>query len=266
MERFPVKSTGALTALTFIEFTLKYEGFKNTHINMSKNKRLKSADQNLATQSNKLIEATYRMSVPAKRVMLMLLGQIHPAQKDISKKIRIEALDYSKKTGIDPSQAYKDIQNGCMELMKTIITTRKSEDKTTEHCVVVSWMKYHDSEGWLEATFSTWITQYIHCLARIGYTTITIDEALRFKRFYTIRLYELLMQFKKTQERHIKIQSLRQIFQIDNTTYIRFADFRKWVLEPSVKEINEKTKWDLIWEPIKTGRKITSISFVFENT
>jgi len=232
---------------------------------MAKNKRLKPTDKNLATQSNKLIEAAYRMSLPAKRVMLMLLSQIHPAQRDITKRIRIEALDYSKKTGVDLSQAYKDIQNGCMELMKTIITTRSIEDKTTEHCVVVSWMKYHDNEGWLEAVFSTWIIPYIHCLTRVAYTTITVDEALRFKRFYTIRLYELLMQFKKTQERYIKIKSLRDIFQLENGTYARFADFRRWVLAPSVKEINEKTNWDIIYEPIKVGKKITSISFIFDH-
>jgi plasmid replication initiation protein len=231
---------------------------------MSKNKHLKKADPNSATQSNKLIEATYKMSVPAKRVMLMLLGQIHPGQQDISKKITIEASDYSEKTGISLNQSYVDIKNGCKELMKTIITTRNQKEKSTEHCVVINWMKYHDSEGWLEATFTPWIAPYIHSLARLGYTTITVDEALKFKRFYTIRLYELLMQFKKTRERYIKLDSLRTIFQIEKNKYPKFAAFRTWVLEPSIEEINEKTNWDIDWEPIKTGKKVTSISFIFE--
>lgn len=233
---------------------------------MAKNKILKKADQNLATQSNKLIEATYKMSVPAKRVMLMLLGQVHPGQQDISKKVRIEASDYANKTGIDVSQSYKDIQNGCRELMRTIIKTKDTLKKTTSECVVVSWMEYHDNEGWLEATFTPWIAPYVHSLARMGYTTIAVDEALKFKRFYTIRLYELLMQFKKTNERHIKIESLRQIFQIEKNKYERFADLRKWVLEPSINEIESKTNWKIDWQPIKTGRKITSISFVFEQS
>lgn len=227
-------------------------------------KKIKKADPNSATQSNKLIEATYRMSIPAKRVMLMLLGQIHPGQQDISKKIVIEASDYSGKTGIALSQSYVDIKNGCRELMKTIITTRHQKEKSTEQCVVVNWMKYHDDEGWLEATFTPWIAPYIHSLARIGYTTIAVDEALKFKRFYTIRLYELLMQFKKTNERHIRIDSLKEIFQIEKSKYSRFADLRKWVLAPSVKEINEKTNWNVDWNPVKTGRKITSLSFDFK--
>lgn len=234
---------------------------------MAKNKFLKAPDTNQATQSNKLIEASYKMSVPAKRVMLMLLGAIHPGQQDISKKVRIQASDYAKKTGIDPSQSYKDIKKGCEELMGTIIETRDPKRKTTELCVVIDWMEYHDHEGWLDATFTRWVSPYIHSLrTEIGYTKIQIDEALKFKRFYTIRLFELLMQFKKTQERFIKLESLRDVFQIEKEKYPLFSDFRKWVLVPSIKEINEKTDWEVSWEPKKTGKKVTSISFSFSES
>jgi plasmid replication initiation protein len=229
-------------------------------------KELKKPDPGLAAQSHKLIEASYKMSVPAKRVMLMLLGQIHPGQQDVSKKIKIHASDYSERTGITIKQSYADIKNGCDELMKTIITTRHQKEKSTEKCVVVSWMKYHDYEGWLEATFTPWIAPYIHSLHRLGYKTIAIDEAVKFKRFYTIRLYELLMQFDSTGNRYIKLESLREIFQIEKSKYPKFAAFRKWVLEPSIFEINEKTKWVVSWEPKKTGKKVTSISFSFSKS
>ena len=86
---------------------------------------------------------------------------------------------------------------------------------------------------------------------------------LKFKRFYTIRLFELLMQFEKTKERYIKLESLRDAFQVEKNKYPFFADFRKWVLVPSIKEINEKTEWLVYWEQKKTGKKVTSISFYF---
>lgn len=233
---------------------------------MSKNKKLRNPDPDMATQSNKLIEAAYKMSVPAKRVMLMLLGQIHPGQQDVSKKVCIYAQDYSERTGLALSQSYQDIKKGCEELMNTIITTRHAKKRSTEKCVVVSWMEYHDDEGWLEATFTPWIAPYIHSLARIGYTKVAITEALQFKRFYTIRLFELLMQFEETEKRFIKLESLRDVFQIEKGKYHLFSDFRKWVLVPSIKEINEKTKWQVYWEPKKTGKKVTSISFSFSNS
>lgn len=229
-------------------------------------KLLKNPDQNKASQSNRLLEAAYKMSVPAKRVMLMLLGEIHPGQQDVSQKVKIYASDYASKTGIDHSQAYKDIKKGCEELMSTIITTRHEKKRSTEKCVVVSWMEYHDDEGWLEATFTPWIAPYIHSLHRIGYTTIAVDEAIKFKRFYSIRLYELLMQFESTGKRHIKLETLREIFQLEKNKYPTFGPFRTWILEPSVKEVNEKTKWEVSWEARKTGKKVTSISFSFSNS
>jgi len=227
-------------------------------------KHLKKPDTNEAAQSNKLIEASYKMSVPAKRVMLLLLGQIHPGQQEISsQRIRLEASEYSLKTGLSIQQSYVDLKSGCRELMRTIITTKDLRKKTTSECVVVDWMEYHENEGWLETRFTPWIEPYLKALTKIGYTKIKINEAVRFKRFYSIRLYELLMQWVSTGERYTAIEELRRIFQIEKKKYEKFSDFRKWVLEPSVKEINEKTSLKVSWSPVKSGRKITSVSFSF---
>jgi plasmid replication initiation protein len=230
---------------------------------MSRNKSLKKTDENQASQSNSLVESSYKMSVPAKRVMLLLLSKIHPAQQDVTTKITIQARDYSEKTGLSFAQSYRDIKNGCRELMKTIITMKDLEAKTTEECVVVSWMKHHENEGWLEATFSLWIMPHIHRMTRLGYTTIAVNEAIKFKSFNTIRLYEILMQWDSTGKRFISIEDLRHAFQIPPKSYAAFRDFRVKVIDPSVKEINEKTSWEITWEAIKTGKKITSVRFLF---
>jgi plasmid replication initiation protein len=230
---------------------------------VAKNKKLKLPNTSLATQSNELIEASYKMSVSAKRVMLMLLSHIHPCQQDISGKIRIEASDYAKKTGVSFKQSYSDIQNGCQELMGTIITTKDHVAKTTEACVVVHWMKYHENEGWLEATFTPWIAPFIHKLRGIGYKTLEINEALKFKRFYTIRLYELLMQWESSGIRLITLEDLRLSFNIEKKTYPAFKDFRVKVLEPSIKEIEQKTSWNVSYQSKKTGNKVTSFYFSF---
>ena len=74
---------------------------------------------------------------------------------------------------------------------------------------------------------------------------------------------ELLIRFIKTSNRYIKLSSLREIFQLEKKKYTRFADLRKWVIEPSIREINEKTKWEVSWVPVKTGKRITSVSFSF---
>lgn len=231
---------------------------------MSKNKVLKKPNTGLATQSNKLIQASYRMSVPAKRVMLMLLSHIHPGQKNVAMRITIHANDYADKTGLSFQQAYQDIKKGVRELQESVITTRDVDAKTTEKCVVVDWYKYHDDQGWLEATFTRWLAPYIHHLTKIGYTTIEVDQALTFRRFYTIRLYEIIMQFKSTGVRHITLVELRKLFQINQFQYPAFKDFRVKVLDPSVRELEEKTDWLVTYDTERTGRKVTHLIFMYE--
>lgn len=230
---------------------------------MAKNKALAKPNTDLVTQSNALIESSYRMSIPAKRVMLMLLGEIHPGQKDVTITLRIQAADYAARTGTDIKRSYSDIKSGCRELMRTIITMRNQSAKTTEECVVVSRMKYHDNDGWLEATFTQWIAPHIHHLKKIGYTTIEINEAIKFRRFHTVRFFELLMQRQKTGEKFITLEDLRKSLQIEKNQYPRFTDFRRFVIEPSIKEIEKKSDWMISWEPVKKDRKITSLTFIF---
>ena len=43
-----------------------------------------------------------------------------------------------------------------------------------------------------------------------------------------------------------------------------FAQLRKWVIEPAVKELREVNGLDIEWMPRKTGRKVTRLVFIFE--
>ena len=47
-------------------------------------------------------------------------------------------------------------------------------------------------------------------------------------------------------------------------SYNRFPDFRRFVLEKAQSEINELTDITIEFDPIKTGRKVTSIKFIIE--
>ena len=48
------------------------------------------------------------------------------------------------------------------------------------------------------------------------------------------------------------------------TKYPLFKDFRRYVLDVAVKEINGYTDINVYWNPIKTGRSVTAIEFNIE--
>ena len=67
---------------------------------------------------------------------------------------------------------------------------------------------------------------------------------------YTIRFYELICQYRTIGKREVSIQDLRFILNIGDK-YPLFYDFKKRVIEPAIKEINEKTPMQISYEQKK---------------
>lgn len=210
-------------------------------------------------QSNDFIEAGYRMDLVTKRMMLCLLAKVD-SRKPLPKIIHLDAKEYASITKMDENTAYRDMKKGAKQLIRTIITTYDGNNKIGEECVLADRLKYFDNEGRIECSFSQWAAPYIHYLSK-KFTQFALDEAMQFKSFYTIRIYELLMQFKSTGRRNIKMVDLRTILQLGENQYKKFADLRKRIIEPAVSEINSKSSYKIDWKPKKEGRKINSLNF-----
>ena len=78
---------------------------------------------------------------------------------------------------------------------------------------------------------------------------------------YSIRLYELLKQYENIGHRTFNLDELEDILQVPQS-YCVWRDFNKRVLETGEKEINKFSDIKISYTPIKTFRKITSVSFV----
>jgi plasmid replication initiation protein len=83
------------------------------------------------------------------------------------------------------------------------------------------------------------------------------------KSVYGIRLYELLVQYKAIGERTIKIKYLREILCL-GAKYKAMKDFKKYIIESAMKEINEQTDLRISYENIKRGRSIISLHFTIK--
>ena len=80
---------------------------------------------------------------------------------------------------------------------------------------------------------------------------------------YTIRFYELICQYRTIGKREVSIQDLRFILNIGDK-YPLFYDFKKRVIEPAIKEINEKTPMQISYEQKKKGKTIVGIVLNFK--
>ena len=55
-----------------------------------------------------------------------------------------------------------------------------------------------------------------------------------------MRFYELLTQYKRVGQRYITIEDLKKWLQLEDK-YNLWAELQRWVIKPSLNEINEKS-------------------------
>jgi plasmid replication initiation protein len=98
------------------------------------------------------------------------------------------------------------------------------------------------------------------------YTGYTFRYVLPMKSTYSVRLYELIKSYQKNNVKWwFELDKLRRLLDCEN--YTRFPDFRRYVLEPAVREINRYTDVNLTYSLVKKGRKVTAVDFtMFEKS
>lgn len=213
-------------------------------------------------RSNTLVLASYSLTLNEKRLIEIAIAKIS-TEKDIPNIINITADEYqSSFPDIKPNESYKELRKATDNLYEQSITLLAPEQKARAQFRWVDAVKYFDGEAKVELSFTQWVKPYLSQLKE-GYTTYRLLDIGRLKSAHAIRLYELLMRYQDTGFRVDKLETLKELFGVADK-YPRFADFNRWVIKPSVENINESSNWHI--KPItikKKGRKIDRIEFRF---
>jgi plasmid replication initiation protein len=80
---------------------------------------------------------------------------------------------------------------------------------------------------------------------------------------YSQRLYEILKSWDDKSEVEIDLTDLHKMLNVPNSIEKNFGEFRRRVLEKSHTDIHKHTSLKYEWEPIKKGRAVIAIKFVF---
>lgn len=221
-------------------------------------------DNVLVTKSNNLIEAGYKLSLNEQRLVLSVISQLD-ARKPFPKNndFVITASEFSKIFDIPLKQAYEILDDAASRLYERDIKTFDHAAKTREKFRWVDGVKYWYGEAKVTLSLSRHIVPYLAMLHQ-QFTTYELKQISNLKTSYSIRFYELLVQFIKTGERYISLEKIRSLFELTKE-YPRFYDFKKRIIFPSIYEINLNTNLLVEWDTVKNGKTITGLIFVFQN-
>jgi len=218
-------------------------------------------------KSNKVVEASYMLSLAEQRVLLCCIAQIDSTGV-LTEDYRFEVtvLEFAKLIGIDNlANTYRDLKVASEKLYeRSVIIENPYPDNLKITQLKTRWISsiyYIPGEGKVVLCFAAGIIPYLSQLSR-EFTQYKLTHVTRFESVYSIRLYELLAQWLSAGEREIEIDWFKRQFQVDDK-YSRVVDLKKRVIEPAIKEINEYSNFWVTFEQRKRGRTITHFNFQF---
>ena len=222
---------------------------------------MKKHNQNNLTvvKHNYLNRASYSLTLDERRLILSSIAQLDP-RKSMPDEVTIHASDFAHQWDIDGTNAYRQLKQARQNLYERNIRLHDGKGKVTD----MRWVyraSYADGDGYISMAFSPDIKPYLTELN--GYfTSYHLMEIRDFKSSHAIRLYELMMQYKKTGWMKETVEGLKIMFDVADN-YSRWSDFKRDVIEISTKEINTKTNYKIKYDLIRRGRKITHVNFTF---
>ena len=225
---------------------------------------------NLVVKSNAFIGASYGLGVVEQRLIFLAILKAREndsISENIGKKLTIHASDYMTHFGVDRVTAYESLKNavnGLYESEYRYIEILPTGDKKTHRYRFVSSIAYTDGLGQVEFTFTPETVPMIVGLSE-NFTKYEIGQVAKLSSQYALRLYELLAQWRATGKYTIDLAELRFKFGLLDDEYPRMDNFKRWVLDRSIKEINEHTDLAVSYEQHKRGRIITAFTFIIKH-
>jgi len=237
----------------------------------------------LVVKANRLVEASYRLTLAEQRLILMAITEARRTQKGIQVGIRpliagiplliteadeleIKAIDFAKTFNLPSNQAYEQIQDASKNLMQRQVTLHGTDPKTglPDELVThwVSSVRYVEGAGTLYLRFAHEIVPYITRL-EAEFTSYKLEQIAKMTSVYSIRLYELLLQWGCVGQREIEMAWLREIMLIEQHQYKAIKDFKRYVIDIALAQINEHSDLMVGYTQRKTGRNVSHLMFTF---
>ena len=218
------------------------------------------ANDLVVVKANSLIEASYRLSIDEVRILALTIGTMDP--KSNQQIFDFTVADFVREfPEISMDNAYKQIQTAIKRIYERSVRT-EDNNRITEFRWVSS-RTYFKNEGRFRIAMTNEVMPYLTQL-KGQFTQYQLRHISSFNSVHSIRIYELVTQYRSLGYREITIEDLKKWLQVEDK-YPRFNNFKQWVLEPSITEINDKSDLFIDIEQIKCGRSIVALKFTIKN-
>jgi len=227
---------------------------------------LKDSKNYLVVKSNKLIEAKYKLSLNEQRLIHTLISKIKSDDEEF-KEYYIKVTELKDLFDLEDTTYYSKIKKITENLLGKTLSIQEEDG-----LLQINWIssaKYLDTRGVVKLKFDPDLKPYLLQLKNY-FTAYGLDNILKLKSIYAIRLYEILLKeycyYRKTRISFIfNLKELKELLGLDAKQYSQIISFKKDILDIAERELKEKSDFYFEYKTIKTGRAITDIAFFVIN-
>lgn len=224
----------------------------------------------LIIKDNALINATYMLDLIEQRLILLAIAQANETRTTITPdtELTITAKSYAEQFGLTRHAAYRALKDAEKRLYDRTFTFNRITELGNIERVKRRWItgySYVENEAVVRIKFEGDVIPLITALEK-RFTSYRINQVSRLTSIYAIRLYEILISWKRVgRTPEIAMEDFRSQVGVLPTEYRRMHHFKERVLHSAIDQINEHTDlFDVQYEQYHSGRSIRGLSFSFK--
>lgn len=223
--------------------------------------------KNEVVKTHRLNTALQKLSLAEIRLMQLAIIDARETGTGIDTvtPLPIHASRYAEAFGVTRQTAYEVLIEAETSLFKRYFTFLDERDGKPVKSHWVSQAKYLDDEAIIEIMLTPAVVKEITRIdaieAKTLFTKFALEQVASMKSVYSVRLYELLNQWRQAKKVSFDLDVFRGQLGVEDTEYKAMSDFKRRVLDLAVNEINEKSDLRISYEQVKKGVAIVGFRF-----
>ena len=176
--------------------------------------------------------------------------------------------EYEKLMGISKINA-EDLKNHTKGILGKIVELQMPNKNYLQFVLFTAAYYHLDDDGVpvIELSCSPQAKDLFFCIGKYHYFKYALENIIHLTHKASYLLYLHILQNRFRGEWDISLDELRDSV-LDckgQKSYQVFKEFKRAVLAPAVKEVNQKTDCHFVYEAIKRGRRVAKIKFVYQS-
>lgn len=222
--------------------------------------------QKIIKKDTVLVNASYTLSLAEQRLILLAIADAG-GKPDLLKDMTVVAADYANKFGVTRQAAYNALREASTQLFERKFSYERISAKGRPRQVMSRWVQrieYGEAEGLVKLKFADDVIPLLTDLQK-RFTSYALEQVAGLTSVHAVRIYELLIAWRSSKKTPVfELGEFRKQLGISDDEYPRMDNFKRRVLDASIKQINEHTDITAKYEQHKKGRSISGFSFTFK--